>query len=261
MKTIENSIGDFSIIPTVYEKELDAKYEIILGKLRNEEASYIKGNLDELISFQGGFNQSVDKISEKILNKNESAPGFSSMQIDTKKELLEHVKNIHEISYLHYAASKESGDADFPSACCGESSRNMLLTLMDKGYVNATLIANDVRDHTYIALPFLLGREKRRGFIITDPTSDQLFDNEETAPRNNTFVSFGEKWKYKTDWKRGRDLFPIQWSSTFAHLQTIRDINTNYIIKDRDIEKYFNNVFDSSVKILSTPSKTFSELI
>jgi len=45
----------------------------------------------------------------------------------------------------------------------------MFLTLMDKGYPNATFLSNGSYDHTYIALPFVFGDNNEKGFIINDP--------------------------------------------------------------------------------------------
>ncbi len=92
------------------------------------------------------------------------------------KDITNHIKTIYELSYSHYAWIKKTNlQGTFPDYCCGSSSRNLFLNLMHKGYSNSTLLSDYKYNHTYVALPFVFGKNKRKGFIIIDPTSDQLF--------------------------------------------------------------------------------------
>lgn len=244
-------INTFSIIPRVYEAELDKKYGIQLESLRNGERSNFQGDLENNVSFNGSGSYSVDEIERKILKKYESIPDFCSMRVDSGEELMKHVKFVHELAYNHYVFGKEKNiKGQFPNWCCGKSARNLLLTLMEKGYPNAALFFNGYHDHAYNGLSFLFGKNKERGFIIVDPTSDQLFNDKENAPRNNLFVVSGAKWKYESDWKRGADLFPsLGNNSEFSNLHTLRNNPSSEIHESRNIKKYFKKVFKNSVEI------------
>jgi len=245
------TINSFSIIPRIYEAELDKKYGIKLKAIRNGETSGFQGDLQNNVSFNGCGNYSVDQIDKKILKKYESFPDFCSMKIKNMDELSEHIKNIHELSYNHYVFGKEENlKGQFPNFCCGYSAGNLLLTLMEKGYPNASFFYNDYQDHAYNGLPFLFGDNKEKGFIIIDPTSDQLFEAKKTAPRNNLFIVSGTKWKYETDWNFGADLFPHQYdNSTFSNMHTLRKFPRQYIYEKSGLNKYFENVFKNAVEV------------
>ncbi len=247
----ENFVGPFSILPCVCESELDRKYGIVLKKLKNGKPAKFQGELEKKVSFNGGYTHSRKKIRKRILKRYDSLPGFCSMDIGTTDELFEHVKKIYEISYCHYAWAKKTNlEDEFPNYCCGSSSRNVFLTLMDKGYPNASLVYNSYYDHSYVALPFLLREIEDKGFILADPTSDQLFKDMKHAPRNNLFVVLGDKWVYETDWKSGHNLYPSpEDSSSFANLHTLRAYPGNSITVEEGIKKYFRNVFDNPVRI------------
>lgn len=248
---INGNLGSFSIIPRVYEADLDRKYGIVLEELKNGKSANFQGDLEKNVSFNGGYDHPSDKIRDRILKKYESVPGFCSMDIDTVDELFENVRKIHEISYSHYAWAKETNlEGQFPSYCCGSSSRNVFLTLMEKGYPNSSFVYNSRYDHAYVALPFLLKEVEGKGFVVVDPTSDQLFTNKTNAPRNNLFVVIGDKWVYETDWKSGHNLYPSpNDNSTFANLHTLRNHLGSSIREKRGIEEYFGKVFENSVKV------------
>ncbi len=241
-------VGEFSINYSMYEKILDNKYNIVLGKLKNGEYVSLQDNLIKNVFFNSGCENSLDEINEKILKKYSGIPGFCSMDIETIDDLFNHIKRIYEISYCHYALAKFNNDR-FPYFCCGYSSRNVFLNLMDIGYPNAAFLYNKMRDHAYVALPFLLRENNNKGFIIIDPTSDQLFDNKE-APRNNLFVAFGSTWVYKTDWEFGQDLYPKpEDRSRFLNLETLRNNFGDIVRESQLITEYFETVFDNPIKI------------
>ncbi|MCK4650000.1 hypothetical protein KAT36_02090 [Candidatus Pacearchaeota archaeon] len=244
-------INSFSIIPRVYESELNNKYGIILSAIKNGKKSRFQGDLEENVSFSGGYNQSVEQIDDKILKKYKSIPGFCSMVIKNRGQLMEHVKKIHELSYNHYVFGKENkAMEDFPNFYCGMSTRNIFLSLMEKGYPNASFFYNNKRDHAYAGLPFLFEKNQKKGFIIIDPTSDQLFNDRKNAPRNNLFVAFGTKWEYKTDWKGGADLFPdSNDKSIFSNLDTLRSRPHSFIYASKNIDDYFERVFRNPVEV------------
>jgi len=247
----QNTIRPFSIIPWMYETELDKKQGIVLKDIKNGEENEFQGNLEDYVFFNESLTHSIDEIKNKILKKYRFTPGFCSMQIKNKKELMEHLKIIHELSYNHYVFGKEKNlRGNFPNYCCGESVDNLLLTLMEKGYPNAASFHSGTHNHAYNRLPFIFGKNKKRGFIIIDPTSDQLFKNKKIAPRNNIFISTNTWWEYKTDWEKGADLFPnSSYDSRFSNLYTLKNDPKSPISISRYIGDYFKEVFKSSIKV------------
>lgn len=250
-ETLMETINPFSIIPKVYEAELDNKYGIVLGAIKNGEKSKFQGNLEKNISFNGGDDYSVQQIDNEILKKYKFTPEFCSMNIKSMEQLIKHVKKIHELSYGHYVFGKESNmKGQFPDYCCINSSRNLFLILMSKGYPNSSYFYNYKHDHAYVGLPFLFGENQEKGFIIIDPTSDQLFYDKRNAPRNNLFVVSGIKWKYETDWKGGQDLYPNSDNgSVFSNLHTLKKHQFSSIYESGEIDKYFKKVFKNSVDV------------
>jgi hypothetical protein len=244
-------LGSFSINQRIYETKLNKKYGIVLKDLINGKYTNFQGDLEKNVSFKEGYCHPLPKISDKILKKYEGVPEFCSMELDTIEELFEHIRKIHEISYSHYAWAKRTNlQGDFPNYCCGSSSRNVFLNLMEKGYPNSSFVSNSRQDHAYVALPFLLSEMKSKGFIVVDPTSDQLFNDKTNAPRNNLFVVFGNEWIYETDWNSGNNLYPSpEDESTFANLHTLRNQQGPFIYDKIGIEEYFEKVFLNPVKV------------
>lgn len=249
----EETLSSFSIVPRVYEAELDDKYGISLGALRKGEASGFRGNLEKNVFFSRGLNHSIRQIEDRILKKYEGVPGFCSMNVEDEGQLWEHVRNIHELSYSHYVFGKEkSMRGSFPDSCCTRSSINLFLTLMERGYPNASVFLSGYgrHGHVYVGLPFVFGEKQEKGFVIADPTSDQLFDDKKNAPRNSIFVAPGAKWEYKTDWAYGADLFPgSDNGSKFANLHTLRTIQASPVHGSMGVEKYFGEVFKNPVDV------------
>jgi hypothetical protein len=241
----------------LYEERLDKKYGIKLGKIQNGEKTGLLEVIQKDVLFIKNFNyfghvppsQKLDEILSPYVGLSE----FCSMKIKSEKELIGHVKFVHELSYCHYILGKEEDiKGSFPEYCCGHSASNILFTLMKKGYPNATYFYNRDRDHAYNGLPFVFGEQKDKGFIIIDPTSDQLFYDKNHTLRNNVFVVFGTKWEYKTDFASGADLFPrSEDNSAYINLNTV--IKYHYdlpmMLQDLDIERYFDKVFDNVVDI------------
>ncbi len=243
--------GDFSIISRVYERELDDKYEIILQNLKNGETTPFQRTLEENVFFKQEDKHFPKDIENRILIKYEKIPKFCSAIINERIDLSNHIKNIYEISYLHYAWAKVNNlDGGFPNYSCESSSINLFLTLMEKGYPNSSIFCSG-NDHAYVALPFLFGKKRKQGFIIIDPTSDQLFKDKENAPRNNLFVVWGKNWKYITDWENGANLYPDPEYSRFANLDTLSgQQKLTRINMQFGLNKYFRKVFENPVDIV-----------
>ena len=121
---------------------------------------------------------------------------------------------------------------------------------MEKGYPNASYFYNGTHEHAYVGLPFIFGENQEMGFIIVDPTSDQLFEDKEHAPKNLTFVASGTTWEYETDWVRGANLFPDPRNdSSFSNLHTLRTSPDPDIRASTRIRKYFKRVFKNPVEV------------
>ena len=245
----ETGLGPFSIVPKVYEAALDDKYGITLGEIRNRQF-LDNPQFKENLSFGGGKSDSAQRVKELILDKLEDVPGYCSMKLKNYDDLLDHVKRIHEVSYNHYAWAKEEDlRCTFPKGCCGISSENLFLTLLEKGYANATFIGLAHTDHAYVALPFVLEETGEQGFVIVDPTSDQCHDKKEAPPRNHVFVSFGDEWEYKTDWQEGEDMFPTKCNGgMYNNLETLRKYRGELLVHDIP-PTYFNSVFENPVEV------------
>ena len=117
------------------------------------------------------------------------------------------------------------------------------------GYSNSTLFCNFEKDHAYVGFPFVFGEDYEEGFILSDPTSDQLFKDKNNALKNNIFVVKGREWSYSGDgWKDGAELFPSGDGAFFLNLGMVRSNPCRYK-RGYDINKYFKNVFENVVEV------------
>ncbi|MBT6956464.1 hypothetical protein HN997_04190, partial [archaeon] len=177
---------------------------------------------------------------EEILEKYRDSPGFSAMQLGDREELFEHVKIIYDLMYKHYILGKKN-DSTFPSYECCPSAQNLMVAGLGMGYPNASVLDSD-HDHCYTAFPFLLGEEK--GFIVADPTSDQLWHGS-VRPRNHIFVAKHGDWEYKTNWASGHDLYP----DNYINLDSLKKNKNNWCSYNSDIDGFFDRVFENPVSV------------
>jgi hypothetical protein len=133
-----------------------------------------------------------DTILERFSDKREPC----AMKVKDFADLEEKVWLTYLVSHEHYAQFKKA-DLHFPEKDCGYSASNMLFTLIDMGFINATYLDSSL-GHAYVALPFVMETSGEQGFIVNDPTSDQLWKNI-PGPRNHTFVVFEDSFEYFTD--------------------------------------------------------------
>jgi len=168
------------------------------------------------------------------------SPGFSAMQLGDREELFEHVKIIYDLMYKHYILGKKN-DSTFPSYECCPSAQNLMVAGLGMGYPNASVLDSD-HDHCYTAFPFLLGEEK--GFIVADPTSDQLWHGS-VRPRNHIFVAKHGDWEYKTNWASGHDLYP----DNYINLDSLKKNKNNWCSYNSDIDGFFDRVFENPVSV------------
>jgi hypothetical protein len=120
---------------------------------------------------------------------------------------------------------------------------------MSIGYPNATFFYNSNRDHAYTALPFVISNDNAEGFIIVDPTSDQLFNKAKASMRNYIFTTSGKKWEYITDWARGSDLYADIDDSKFSNLSTLKNHPQKDLYESSKMSVYYDSVFKNPVDI------------
>ena len=184
-----------------------------------------------------------NSLVSSILPQYNEVPGFSSMLLEDYDHLFEHISKIHELSYSHYLWAKGVNlRGTFPRNCCNVSSNNVLLSLLDYGYVNATKIVDYSIGHCYNMFPFQLKDSNIKGFVILDPTSEQTFVNKTTSPRNYISVISGNN----SSCRFNTGLFPISGTSTFSNLATLRKSSSGSFT---NIDLYLKEVFKNSLVI------------
>jgi len=179
-------------------------------------------------------------LIKKVLSKHKKAPGFSAMQLESSSEIYGHIEVIYDLLYNHYILGKQN-NSTFPHYECNPSAQNIMIAGMVLGDINASVFGTN-HDHCYTAFPFLL--KNKKGIIIADPTSDQLW-NECIPPRNHIFVVKDQGWAYETDWKHGGNLFP----NRFMNLDSLRINPERYSEYNSEINEYFKKVFQNPVKV------------
>ena len=131
------------------------------------------------------------------------------MRYETTNDLNHQLGVIYQLMYFHYLLGRtELMGEDFPNNCCGISSRNLTIALWDAGIVAAVSTYNATLDHAYTIVPFTIMQTGQTGVILADPTSDQMHYDPGKKVRNYLAVLPPEGWKYETDWKEGRNLYP-----------------------------------------------------
>lgn len=247
--------GDFTLNPNYFETINNAHFNIQLEQLVNGRKSSISDEAHRAILFKYGKRVSKDTIADSILSENEHIPDYLSMKVNDLEHLDSYMEYIYNLCYMHYVIGKEINyKSMFPFYCCGISGMNMNLTLMANGFVNSSYVYNSVDDHGYVVLPFVMGEEEQKGYVIADPTSDQLFFNSNFNTRNLVFAVFDKKWEYRTNWKGGSNLFPKperRFNSGYTNLAVLRKICKDdrlNIVQPR-ISDLYNRVYDNSVEI------------
>ncbi|MCX6774607.1 MAG: hypothetical protein NTY99_00775 [DPANN group archaeon] len=173
---------------------------------------------------------------DALLKKYENITTPCSMRINDGKELAAHISTVYRTAYAHYILGKNNMPG-FPDYCCGTSGRNVTLSLIKFGYPNAAYAYNNFHDHGYVILPFAVKNSKLKGAIVADPTSDQMWENLKSPPRNAVFIALGNKWDYRTGWRDGANLFP----NRILNIETLRYFRRNGLRLDSyDSYKYRN---------------------
>ncbi len=176
----------------------------------------------------------------KVTDKYDSINSPCSMIVNSIDELSEQMFKVYEISYYHYVLGKKNYP-NFPQLCCGESTKNVVLSLLDAGFPNAAYVISGI-DHAYAVLPFVFEKEKVKGTLIVDPTYDQLeFSNN---MRNAVFIKLGENWEYK-DPLTNKDLSP----KVVCSIDSIKKSALYDIRGHHDGKNFFKKAFENPVKI------------
>jgi len=239
-------IQPFSIWTNAYEKSLNEKYGIELEKVNNNSDI---SNID--IFKEGTLHYGYIKNRRKIKTILELYPhteGFCSMKLDKEEELMKHIDFIYDLMFNHYILGKKRSNV-FPTNECAPSAHNIMIASMLLGYPNASVLCDQTDRHCYTAFPFVLKNNK--GFIIADPTSNQLWKRPEIIPpRNHIFVVEHNNWEYQTDYEKGNEfgddnLYP----NCYLNLDSFKRNKDALRIYFYDIETYFEEVFKHSIKI------------
>jgi hypothetical protein len=127
------------------------------------------------------------------------------MHVGSIEELQKHMMVAYLISHFYYLRAKRF-NSDYPHLWCGRAGRDNATRLMEIGYPNAIYAYDSCDDHAYVLLPFVFNGGEIKGSILSDPTSEQCWDN--IPLRNALSIKLGSEWEYKTDWGGGADLFP-----------------------------------------------------
>ena len=239
-------IQPFSIWTNAYEKSLNEKYGIELEKVNNNSDI---SNID--IFKEGTLHYGYIKNRRKIKTILELYPhteGFCSMKLDKEEELMKQIDFIYDLMFNHYILGKKRSNV-FPTNECAPSAHNIMIASMLLGYPNASVLCDQTDRHCYTAFPFVLKNNK--GFIIADPTSNQLWKRPEIIPpRNHIFVVEHNNWEYQTDYEKGNEfgddnLYP----NCYLNLDSFKRNKDALRIYFYDIETYFEEVFKHSIKI------------
>ena len=250
----------FSLWTKPYELGLDSLLGINLSELKRGEElpdSVLK-HCRELVPFFGKPEFEWVGILEKFIDVDFP----NSMFIKDFEELEKHVAKIHQVMYAHYVLGKfenlkNSNTGDFfPNNCCGNSSGNVVRSLLGLDYSSAIRAINRPLDHTYVVIPFLIDGSKE-GIIVADPTSDQLFPSlNGKAPRNSVSVFFKREFFYNTEWCGGDNLYPslaVVYSPVMRfETSDWRDCKAGIINlkrKDMDFDHYLSAAFSNPIKI------------
>ena len=256
MKNMEVK-GDFSIIPLVYESELDKEYGMKLSDVKFGDDIPMNGDLEKIVKFRDGVEFSLDEINKHILEKYKSLPGYSAMEFEDMDGLFNNLKILYKIGYNCYAYGKAYGVSPlnriFPDHCCDRGAKNQGLNSLAAGYHNTTMVNNQEKNHCYLEFPFHLKKEGLVGFVTVDPTSDQGYldgdfveGSKRTPPRNYISVSFGKKWSYER--RGGIEYFPSD-KSGFTNLDVLRNYPNKKLSLSPLWDKYFSEVFKNPVPV------------
>ena len=222
-----------------------------VNKIKSIDCTYPKSFFPCFDNFNDEYKK---KEISKIIRKYKKIDEPCSMIINSNEELSEYMSIGYQISHFNYILGKKCVSRqnfprlkyDFPKFFCGPSSRNLMLSLISFGFPNAAYALSQEHDHAYIILPFVLKKEKAKGAILVDPTYEQLWNN--TREKIGLFIRLGSEWEYRTDWRKGANLFPDK----ICSIDILRKPSTDmYDVKDYHSggKKYLKQAFSNPVSI------------
>ncbi len=113
--------------------------------------------------------EEVERIKETV-NKFSEITGPCSMLVGSPQELVAHMLAGYQVSHFHYILGKKANiKGSFPKYCCGTSSLNVMLSLIELGYPNAALAENREFGHCYVILPFVTKLGGAKGLYCDRP--------------------------------------------------------------------------------------------
>lgn len=179
------------------------------------EVSLNGGSVDQILASEyyiqnfSTYFPGHDFILEKIREGYKEIRNPICMLYRTEAELMYTVGKIYQLMYFHYFLGRNKAMKNsFPKYCCGISSYNLTLALWQSGTVAAVSTYNRSEDHAYVIVPYYIKETDRRGVILADPTSDQLYVDQARQVRNYIAILPPGDWEYVTDWKNKADLYP-----------------------------------------------------
>jgi hypothetical protein len=250
-----DELADFSLFPFPYEMELALTNGSLDLSSTLKEVDH--GTLADYRKmhpfFHHGYAERDDYTIKDLIKKSGSLPEPSSMEICSNRELVQHMLFSYHLSYANYVLGKNSdSSSQFPKRQCGISSRNIFLSLLHYGYMNAAF-ASAAIDHAYVILPFVFGYNA--GSIVIDPTSDQLWDTHKV--RNHVFLRLGAFWEYRSEYDSYRsNMFPRHVMNVGTLKKVfpcdVDDIQDKFLYRDgsRYLKKAFKNSFEMPVQSL-----------
>ncbi|MBW2977119.1 hypothetical protein KY347_06780 [Candidatus Woesearchaeota archaeon] len=250
-----NFEGDFSLYTPFYEAKFDEELRR-QGKTTLAEVLEGKGSIEDALSFVSGYKE---RLSFQIAEQYNNSDLPCVMIVENKEELMEHIMRVYQLSHAHYMIGKTKNfRGTFPEKCCGISTRNVLASLINIGYLNAVSLINHKNGHEYGGLPFVM--DGKPGMIIFDPTSEQVWEELSYKPRNHVFIVLGEKFDYITNYNDSANLYPeyvafLNISKGVAEIyreKGMREFGDNRPPANMHIDTYFKKAFSNPVRLMQS---------
>jgi len=181
-----------------------------------------------------------------LRNRINKVYGPCSMLVKNPKHLMQEVSNIYQIHHAHYlVASREM--EDFPDLCCIGSGCNVVTSAWKLGNFNMAYSWNKRGSHAYGISPFVMENPQIKGVVISDPTSNQLWDDDSmpNKPKNLIFIISGSKWDYKTEFNQGANLYP----SSIFHIGLVNSRMPMHDTPRPTTAEYFKKAFENPIDL------------
>lgn len=258
LSEIPENLGDFFLDTEYCESQLSkfnegvdfSKPYLLLG-LDSETLARINYHAPFFKPFiEYGRFRGMERVIEKLNRLYGEISSPCSMLLEEKGDLMKTISVGYQVSYASYLLFKRTYKC-FPENRCGESSRSVLLSMMDFGYPNAAYAYNKDGDHGYVIMPFLIRYRNLKGTVIIDPTYDQIWSNEKKKKaRNAVFIKLGEEWDYVEDRRGGKNLYPqrvLSFDTLARNPELVNRSADNYPVCNKS---YFKDAFSNPLELL-----------